>query len=256
MEDVTKLKSLEVQLRLSQKMEAVGQLAAGIAHDFNNILTGITGYGTLLTMKTAKDPVLKGYASQIVVLAERAAILTQGLLAFSRKQIMNPEVHDLNEITKRFVQILAGIIGGNIEVISRLTDENLPVLTDSSQIEQVLMNLATNSKDALAGGGKITIETSLISAVNVPLNKTNSSAKGKFALLRFTDSGMGIPTELRDKIFDPFFTTKEVGKGTGLGLSMVHGIIEQHNGIITVESEVSKGTTFNIYLPISDHITE
>jgi len=256
MEDVTKFKSLEVQLRLSQKMEAVGQLAAGIAHDFNNILTGITGYGTLLTMKTAKDPVLKGYASQIVVLAERAAILTQGLLAFSRKQIMNPEVHDLNEITKRFVQILAGIIGGNIEVISRLTDENLPVLTDSSQIEQVLMNLSTNSKDALAGGGKITIETSLISAVNVPLNKTNSSAKGKFALLRFTDSGMGIPTELRDKIFNPFFTTKGVGKGTGLGLSMVHGIIEQHNGIITVESEVSKGTTFNIYLPISDHITE
>ena len=256
MEDVTKFKSLEVQLRLSQKMEAVGQLAAGIAHDFNNILTGITGYGTLLTMKTAKDPVLKGYASQILVLAERAAILTQGLLAFSRKQIMNPEVHDLNEIAKRFVQILAGIIGGNIEVISRLSDQNLPVMTDSSQIEQVLMNLAANSKDALAGGGTITIETSLISTVNVPLNKTNSSAKEKFALLRFTDSGMGIPTELRDKIFDPFFTTKEVGKGTGLGLSMVHGIIEQHNGIITVESEVSKGTTFNIYLPISDHITE
>lgn len=256
-EDITKLKSLEVQLRLSQKMEAVGQLAAGIAHDFNNILTGITGYGTLLSMKTEKDSVLKGYASQIIVLAEKAANLTHGLLAFSRKQIMNPEVHDLNEITRRFIQILAGIIGGNIEVIGKLTDKKLHIMADSSQIEQVLMNLAANSKDAMVGGGAITIETSLISADNnIPLKTTKNSTNGTFALMRFTDSGTGIPAELIDKIFNPFFTSKGVGKGTGLGLSMVHGIIEQHNGIITVESEVSKGTTFNIYLPIRDHLTE
>ncbi len=249
-EDVTKLRNLEIQLRSSQKMEAVGQLAAGVAHDFNNILTGITGYGTLLSMKTEIDPVLKGYASHIVALAEKGANLTQGLLSFSRKKIMNTEVHDLNEIINRFIHILTGIIGRDIEVESRLTDDKLPVMADSSLIDQVLMNLAANSKDAMLDGGTITIETSLISSENVPLKSANSRQHGNYALLRFTDTGEGIHDQLRDKIFDPFFTTKEVGKGTGLGLSIVHGIIEQHHGIITVETELSRGTTFNIYLPV------
>ncbi len=251
--DITELKSLENQLRLSQKMEAVGQLAGGVAHDFNNILTGITGYAALLSMKTETEPVLKGYATHIVSLAEKAAKLTQGLLAFSRKQIMHPGIHDLNEITNRFIQILSGIIGGNIGIVSKLSDDNLHVMADSSLIEQALMNLATNSKDAMAGDGTITIETGLISSVNIQLDKTKKTrAAGNYALLRFSDTGVGIPAELIDKIFDPFFTTREVGKGTGLGLSTVHGIIEQHDGIITVESEVSRGTTFNIYLPIRE----
>ena len=251
-EDITRIKRLEIQLRIAQKMEAVGLLAGGIAHDFNNILTGITGYSTLLSMKTETDQVLKGYASNIIALSDKAANITQGLLAFSRKQVMNIEVHDLNEIIKRFISMVTRIIGNNIEILSILSDDKLPVMADATQIEQVLMNLVTNAKDAMANGGTITIETSMIPADDISLSKRDSRTRDYFALLKFTDSGTGIPPELMDKIFDPFFTTKEVGKGTGLGLSIVHGIVEQHNGIIEVESKSGKGATFNIFLPITE----
>ncbi len=251
-EDITKLKRLEVQLRLAQKMEAVGQLAGGIAHDFNNILTGITGYSTLLSMKTETDQVLKGYASHIISLSDKAANLTQGLLAFSKRQVMNIEVHDLNDIIKRFISMVTRIIGEDIEIISRPSDKPLLVMADPTQIEQVMMNLVTNAKDAMVKGGTIIIETSLISADDFSLSRQEDSTKHYYALLRFIDTGTGMPAEVKDKIFDPFFTTKEVGKGTGLGLSVVHGIIEQHNGKIEVESEPGKGTTFNIFMPITD----
>ncbi len=251
-EDITRIKRLEIQLRIAQKMEAVGQLAGGIAHDFNNILTGITGYSTLLSMKTETDQVLKGYASNIIALSDKAANLTQGLLAFSRKQVMNIEVHDLNEIIKRFISMVTRIIGDNIEILSILSDDKLPVMADATQIEQVLMNLVTNAKDAMVNGGTITIESFMIPADDISLSKKDVRTRGYFALLKFTDSGTGIPPELMDKIFDPFFTTKEVGKGTGLGLSIVHGIVEQHNGIIKVESKSGNGATFNIFLPITD----
>jgi signal transduction histidine kinase/CheY-like chemotaxis protein len=242
-------KKLEGQLVQAQKMEAVGQLAGGIAHDFNNILTAIIGYGNLMQMKMKEDDPLRMNIDHILNSAERAARLIQSLLAFSRKQIINPQPIDLNEIVTRVEKLLLRVIGEDIKLTTICREEAVTVMADSGHIEQVLMNLATNARDAMPEGGILSIETGLVE-IDDELIKTHGYGKqGKYAFISVTDSGVGMDEETRQKIFEPFFTTKEVDKGTGLGLSVIYGIIKQHDGFIDVYSEPGKGTKFKIYLP-------
>ena len=253
-EDITEKKGLADQLRQSQKMEAIGQLAGGIAHDFNNILTAIIGYGNLLLMKRKEDELLKNYINQILTLSEKAAHLTQGLLAFSRKQMIKLQIVELNDIIKRVEKILARVISENIELKTNLTDKEIIVKADSVQIEQVLMNLATNARDAMPAGGVLSISTELVEMDNEFINQHGYGTPGRYALITVSDNGMGMDEAARKKVFEPFFTTKEVGKGTGLGLSIVYGLIKQHKGYIDVHSEPGKGTAFKIYLPTTEKI--
>ena len=248
--DVTERRKLETQLLQAQKMEAVGQLAGGIAHDFNNILTAMIGYGHLLKMKLKEEDPLRSYADHILSLSDRAANLTQSLLAFSRKQIMNPRPVNLNEIIKRIDHLLSRIIGEDIQLQTMLSEKDLIVMADPGQIEQVLMNLATNARDAMPEGGLLTIGTETVAIDHEFIKEHGFGKEGEYALISLTDTGAGMDRETREKIFEPFFTTKEVGKGTGLGLSMVYGIIKQHEGYINVYSEPGRGTTFRIYLPL------
>ena len=241
---------LHAQLLQAQKMEAVGQLAGGIAHDFNNILTAMIGYGHLLKMKLKKEDPLRSYADHILSLSDKAANLTKSLLAFSRKQIINPKPADLNEIIIRIDHLLSRIIGEDIRLQTTLSEKALIVMADPGQIEQVLMNLATNVKDAMPKGGLLTIKTETADIDHEYIREHGFGKEGKYALISFTDTGIGMDRETREKIFEPFFTTKEVGKGTGLGLAMVYGIIKQHEGYINVYSEPGIGTTFRIYLPL------
>jgi PAS domain S-box-containing protein len=254
--DITALKQMEIQLRQAQKMEAVGQLAGGVAHDFNNILTAIVGYGNLLLLKLSHDDPLRHHVEQILASAERATHLTHSLLAFSRKQIMNPVPVDLNEIIRRVEKLLMRLIGEDIELKTRITDAYLTVMADSIQIEQVLMNLCTNARDAMPNGGLLLIETEMVEVGEEFIRIHGYGKPGMYALLSVTDTGIGMDKKTRDRIFDPFFTTKEVGKGTGLGLAMVYGIIKQHNGYINVSSDPGKGTNFKIYLPLSTSALE
>ncbi len=249
-QDISEQKKLEDQLRQAQKMEAVGTLAGGIAHDFNNILTAVIGYGHILKMKIKEDGHLKPLIDQILASSERAANLTQSLLAFSRRQISNPTPVSLNEIIKKVEKFLLRIIGEHIELNTMLSDAGLIVMADSGQLEHVLMNLATNSRDAMPTGGLLTISTELVELDEKFIKTHGYGMKGMYAVISVSDTGVGIDEKTKDKIFDPFFTTKEVGKGTGLGLAMAYGIIKQHKGYISVYSEVSKGTTFKIYLPV------
>jgi PAS domain S-box-containing protein len=241
---------LHAQLLQAQKMEAVGQLAGGIAHDFNNILTAMIGYGHLLKMKLKEEDPLRSYADHILSLSDKAANLTQSLLAFSRKQIINPRPVDINEIIRRIDHLLSRIIGEDIQLLTMLSENDLIVMADPGQIEQVLMNLATNARDAMPKGGLLTIMTETVDIDHVFIREHDFGKEEPYALISLTDTGAGIDRETREKIFEPFFTTKEVGKGTGLGLSMVYGIIKQHNGYINVYSEPGRGTTFRIYLPV------
>ncbi|MEK6673012.1 MAG: PAS domain S-box protein [Nitrospirota bacterium] len=248
--DITEQKKLEEQLRHAVKMEAVGQLAGGIAHDFNNILTAIIGYASVMGMRlTAGDP-LKVYIDRILSASERAAALTQGLLAFSRKQIISPKQIDLNNIIGIVERLLQRVIGEDIEFKSVLTDKELVIVADVGQIEQVLMNLATNARDAMPDGGQLTVKTGLIELDSEFIKTHGYGGQGMYALLSVSDTGAGMDEATREKIFEPFFTTKEVGKGTGLGMSIVYGVVKQHNGFINVYSEPGKGTTFRIYLPL------
>ncbi|KAF0144743.1 MAG: PAS/PAC sensor hybrid histidine kinase [Nitrospirae bacterium] len=249
---ITEQKKLEAQLRQSQKMEAVGQIAGGIAHDFNNILTAIIGYASLLQMKMREDDPLKVYIEPIITSTERAANLTQGLLAFSRKQISNPAPVNLNEIIKKVEKFLRRVIGEDIEFQAILSDKDLTVIADSGQIDQALMNLATNARDAMPGGGSLTIETGTMEIDEEYIKAHGYGKAGTYALISVTDSGVGMDEKTREKIFEPFFTTKEVGKGTGLGLSIVYGIVKQHSGYVNCYSEPGKGTTFRIYLPLNE----
>ncbi len=247
--DITEHKRLEQELLQAQKMEAVGQLAGGIAHDFNNILTAIIGYGSLLQLKVGSDDPLRVYTEQIIESANRAAEVTHSLLAFSRKQIMNPKPVNLNDIIKRIEKLLSRLIGEDIEIHMALAEEPLISMADAGQIEQVLMNLATNARDAMPRGGKLTLSTRLVKIDSSSVGTYGFDKPGTYALVSVSDSGLGMSRETAEKIFEPFFTTKETGKGTGLGLAMAYGIIKQHEGYIKVDSVKGKGTTFNIYLP-------
>lgn len=252
MEDITDKKRLEEQLIHAQRMEAVGQLAGGIAHDFNNILTAVNGYANLLVMRAPEKGVFSDYAENILTLSDKAASLTQGLLAFSRKQVLKMQPADLNELVKRIGKILKRVIGEQIEFRTELFDNDIIVTLDTNQIEQVLMNLATNARDAMPGGGVITITTGDEIIDTEFIEERGYGTPGRYGVIKFTDTGTGVDAEIREKIFEPFFSTKEVGKGTGLGLSMVYGIIKQHNGFIDLASEPGKGTVFTIHLPIAE----
>jgi len=245
---------LESQLRHAQKMEAIGQLAGGVAHDFNNILCAIIGFGTLLEMGMGKDDPARDHLKQILSAADRATNLTQSLLAFSRKQIINPRHANLNEIVRDIEKMLNRLITEDIELRIVLTERKLGVLVDQGQIDQVLVNLVTNARDAMPQGGVLTIETAEAEPPDELLIVPNYAYPGKCALLTVSDTGSGIDSVAKDRIFEPFFTTKEVGKGTGLGLSMVYGIVKQHNGLITAHSEPGNGTSFRIYLPMVDNV--
>jgi len=250
--DITEKRILEEQLRQSQKMEAIGQLAASVAHDFNNILTAIIGYGTLLIRKNPDDNFVKEYTGEIITSANRAAALTRDLLTFSRKHTINPQPALLNELIKMVERILARVIGEQIELKVILADKNMIVKMDATQIEHVFLNLAANARDAMPEGGKLTIDVSHVNLDNEFIDAHNYGIQGQYALITFTDTGIGMDKNIQSKIFDPFFTTKEVGKGTGLGLSMVYGAVKQHNGYINVYSEPGHGTVFKIYLPLSE----
>lgn len=249
--DIIKINQLEQQFHHSQKLEAIGTLTSGVAHDFNNVLTAIMGYGHLLQMKMREDTQCRHNIEQILASAERAANLTQSLLTFSRKQVSKPKPINLNELVKKTENFLVRIISENIEFNAKVADADLTVMADSSQIEQVLINLCTNARDAMPDGGFLTIETSPIKLGTEFIKRHCYRKRGDYALISVTDNGMGMNEDVRKKIFKPFFTTKKDGKGTGLGLSIVDRIIKQHNGYINVYSELEKGTTFKIYLPLT-----
>ncbi len=251
-EDITERKALEDQLRHAQKMEAVGQLAGGIAHDFNNILTALIGYGNLLVMKRGDDELVRGYADQMLKLSEQASSLTQGLLAFSRKQILNPQAVGVNSLVNRVEKVFFRLIGEDVVLNTSLCKEEITVKADAAQIEHVLMNFATNARDAMPDGGIVTIETRPVDLDEEFVSTHGYGTPGRYALISFADTGCGMDEETRKRIFEPFFTTKEVGKGTGIGLSMVYGTIKQHNGFIEVKSEPGRGTEFRIYLPVAE----
>lgn len=241
---------LETQLQQSQKMEAIGQLAGGIAHDFNNMLTAIIGYGSLLNTRLGNDSELKPFVDQILSSAGKSADLTRQLLAFSRKQLISPRKTDLDELIRGTQKLLMRLIGEDIELKTQLADKALIVMVDPGQIEQVLMNLATNARDAMPDGGLLSICTDTEKLSESYVKEHDMEKPGMYALISVTDTGIGIDGQTQQKIFEPFFTTKEMGKGTGLGLSIVYGIIKQHGGNITVYSEPGKGTIFRIYLPL------
>ena len=249
-EDVTAQKQLQNQLRHSQKLEAVGQLAGGVAHDFNNILQVINGYSSLMQMSMVETDPNRKAAAEILKAAERAAHLTHSLLAFSRKQVMNPKTVDLNAVVLNLDPFLGRVIGEDIQLRVLPAADPLRVLVDVGQLEQVLMNLATNARDAMPGGGSLLITTEA-RQTDAQFRQLHGFGKsGRYAMLTVTDTGCGMEEATRKRIFDPFFTTKEMGRGTGLGLSIVYGIIKQHGGHITVISEEGQGTCFSIYLPI------
>jgi PAS domain S-box-containing protein len=251
-EDINDRKKLENELLHSQKMEAIGQLAGGIAHDFNNILTAIIGYASILQLKIPAESAFKSNIDQILATAERGASLTQGLLAFSRKQASSPSRIDMNEIIRRVEKLLLRLIGEDIQLTTQLSHDPLPVMVDSMQIEQVLMNLATNVRDAMPNGGSITIKTRLAELESQFVAVHGFGATGRYARLTVSDTGHGMDAETVRRIFEPFYTTKETGKGTGLGLSIVYGIIKKHNGYILCHSKPGKGTDFDVYLPLTD----
>ncbi len=248
--DITDKKRLEAQLFQSQKMEAIGRLAGGVAHDFNNLLTVITGYAEITLMKVDKDSSLIGDIEEIKKASKRAATLTNQLLAFSRKQMIQPVVLNINRAIAEMDKMLRRLIGEDVDLATILEPELWRVKFDPGQLDQVVMNLVVNAKDAMPKGGKLTIET-----VNVDLDEVYARQHGiklkpgPFVVLAVSDTGMGIDEKTQFNIFEPFFTTKEKGKGTGLGLSTVYGIVKQNGGYIWIYSEPGQGTTFKIYLP-------
>jgi len=245
-------KHLEEKLRYAEKMEAVGTLARGIAHDFNNILTTTKGSVYLLEKKLHGNDALKHYAEQIHNSLDKAKNLIESLLTFSRIQAINPVPVDLNGLIRRLKPMLVNLGGEKVEVRISLSEGDLTVRVDVLQIEQVLMNLCANARDAMPDGGLLTIETGSVPGRSAHPDELPSPEEEKYALITVTDNGLGMDDGLKDRIFEPFFTTKEVGKGMGLGLSIVYGIIEQHRGRIEVNTRKGKGTVFLIYIPLCD----
>lgn len=247
--DLTERKKLEQQFRQSQKMEAIGQLAGGIAHDFNNLLTVINGYADVLISSLHADDPAQRFLTFIKEAGEQSSALTNQLLAFSKNQFLSPKVINLNEVVHKVEKMLRRIIGEDVQLFTSLYPQLGSVMADQTQIEQILLNLAVNARDAMPQGGKLTIETKHMD-LDEHYTKTHADVKpGSYVMLAVTDSGVGIPQEIRQHIFEPFFTTKGVGKGTGLGLSVIHGIVKQSEGYIEVYSEQGQGTCFKIYLP-------
>ncbi len=249
-QDITERKSLERQLRQAQKMEAVGRLAGGVAHDFNNMLGVITGYCELLSLRSSDDSEVLRHVKEIDAAAKRAAGLTQQLLAFSRKQVLQPRVLDLNEVLRKLNNMLRRLIGDDVELIVRCAaSQDLRVRADQNQLEQIVMNLAVNARDAMPDGGKLIIETDSCELDESYALHHNPIRPGVYVRLTVTDTGQGMDQDTLSHLFEPFFTTKEAGKGTGLGLSIVYGIVKQSEGYIWAYSEPGQGTTFKIYLP-------
>ncbi|MDP2755170.1 MAG: PAS domain S-box protein, partial [Nitrospirota bacterium] len=249
--DITEKKAIQEQLIHSQKMESIGQLAGGIAHNFNNLLTAILGYAELLKEYSDMDDESKQRVNSIESSARKAGILVSKLLSFSRRE--TPEVLplNLNDVINDSVKLFEGVLDKRIGLKTNLSN-NIPTIEgDPNQLEQVIMNLMVNARDAMPDGGLITIKTSLAEIERDRFNLPSYITSGKYVLLTISDTGSGIPKEITNRIFEPFFTTKEKGKGTGLGLAMVYGVIKDHKGYITVQSEVGKGSTFNVYLPVS-----
>ena len=246
--DATSHRRLEEQLRQSQKMEAIGQLAGGIAHDFNNILTIILGHATLLTMAHLDEKAMIS-AQQIKQASERASGLTRQLLAFGRKQIFNPKPVDLNRVVAKMNDLLSRLLGEDITLQINFSGPPAIVSADVGMVEQILLNLSVNSRDAMPGGGQMAIRIAFFDVDEEHVSRVAEARKGRFVRLSHSDTGAGIPPENMARIFEPFFTTKELGKGTGLGLATVFGIVKQHDAWIEVESELGRGTTFHIYFP-------
>ena len=247
-EDVTERRALEQQLQQSQKMEAIGRLAGGIAHDFNNLLMVISGYSEFLLDRLGPDPALRGPAQEIAGASQRASSLTRQLLAFSRKQMLAPKVLDLNGVVTENLKMLTRVIGEDIDLVMVPAPALGAVRADAGQIDQVIMNLAVNARDAMPSGGKLTIETSNVSLDEEYARFHAPLRPGDYVMLAISDTGLGMDSETQSHIFEPFFTTKGP-KGTGLGLSTVYGIVKQSGGYIWVNSEPGKGTSFKIYLP-------
>ena len=248
--DVTERRKLEEQLCHATKMQAIGTLTGGIAHDFNNILAVIMGYGEILKDEIGQTDPRRKYVDQILAVSGKGATLINSLLAFSRKQSMNLRAVEVNGIVRSAEQLMLRLIGADIELKTVLTDRPLTILADGAQIEQVLLNLASNARDAMPTGGSLTIVTEPVEIDDEFIRVHGYGKTGAYARITVADTGVGMDEETKERIFDPFFTTKETGKGTGLGLSIVYGIIKQHNGYINIYSEPAKGSSVNVYLPL------
>jgi len=254
LEDVTQRLALETQLRQSQKMDALGQMAAGVAHDINNILTVIQGHAGMLLNGAVPDSDAAKSASQIVAASERAAGFIRHLLAFSRKQIYRTKILDLNALLRTLESLLPRLLGGHIALETNYSSQLPHIAADTALVEQIVMNLAINARDAMPKGGKLRIETSVVDLDSQSARRHADGRPGRFVCLSVADNGCGMEPALVQRIFEPFFTTKEIGKGTGLGLATVYGVVKQYQGWIEVQSEVGAGSRFKIFLPASDQV--
>lgn len=253
-DEKAKRRRLEEQLIHVQKMEAVGQLAGGIAHDFSNVLMVVKGFARILEDEMGADDPLKVNVERIISAADKGANLVQDLLTFSSRRKMEPVTVDLNQIVKIAEGFLLKALRKDVELRIKLAQEALTVMADATQIEHVLINLATNARDAMPEGGILTIETCRAELDEEFVRPYGYGKPGAYALINVTDTGTGMDEEKKERLFEPFFTTKEIGKGTGLGLSIVYGIIKQHNGCVNVFSEAGNGTTFKVYLPLTGSV--
>ena len=241
----------EEQLRQSQKMEAIGHLAGGIAHDFNNLLTAISGYAELAKCRLMHDPEVEEMLGSIVNASAKAAALTQQLLAFGRRQPLRLEAQDLTTIVRGMTELLGRLLGENIELRTELSEDLGKVEVDATQIEQVVLNLSVNARDAMPSGGTLTISTKSVTLEDEQIGSRSESLSGDYVCLSVSDTGEGIDPETMQRIYEPFFTTKEPGVGTGLGLAVVFGVVDQHDGVVRATSEPGRGTTFDVYLPVA-----
>ncbi len=251
--NVTERHKLEEQLSQAAKMEAIGTLTGGIAHDFNNILTVIMGYGEILEGEMAPADHLRNYVNHILAASKKGAALIDSLLAFSRKQVIHTRAVEVEDIVRSAEQFLPRLIGKDIELKTVPSDESLTILADPTQIERVLMNLASNARDAMPNGGQLLVATEQVELDDDFINSRGYGKAGRYALITVSDTGTGMDEETRERLFEPFFTTKGTGRGTGLGLSTAYGIIRQHNGYINVYSEPGRGSSFKVYLPLVEN---